>query len=83
MNALAAQIDEYNRSRRQPGEPVMTQKRLAELAGTDPALVSRHVNGGNMMLSTALRYCVVLRCGIDELVSHAHHMPVPANDAAA
>lgn len=39
------EIDEFNRTRRQAGEPVMTQKRLAELAGVRPETVSRHVQG--------------------------------------
>lgn len=38
-------IDEYNRTRRQKGEPVMTQKRLAVLAGVTPETVSRHARG--------------------------------------
>jgi DNA-binding transcriptional regulator YdaS (Cro superfamily) len=39
------EIDEFNRTRRRAGEPVMTQKRLAELAGVRPETVSRHVQG--------------------------------------
>jgi DNA-binding transcriptional regulator YdaS (Cro superfamily) len=39
------EIDEYNRTKRQQGEPVMTQKRLAELAGVRPETVSRQVQG--------------------------------------
>lgn len=38
-------IDEYNRTKREAGEPVMTQKRLAELAGVSESLVSLQVNG--------------------------------------
>lgn len=38
-------IDEYNRTKRRKGEPVMTQKRLAELAGVRPESVSRQVQG--------------------------------------
>ncbi len=39
------EIDEYNRTKRERGEPVMTQRRLAELAGVRPETVSRHVQG--------------------------------------
>lgn len=39
------EIDEYNRTRRERGEPVMTQRRLAELAGVRPETVSRQVQG--------------------------------------
>lgn len=42
---IVYEIDEFNRTRRQRGEPVMTQKRLAELAGVRPESVSRHVQG--------------------------------------
>lgn len=78
MNNLAHQIDEYNRTRRPPGEPVMTQKRLAGIVGTSPSLVSRHVAGQDMMLSTARRYADALRCSVDELLFHAERLPVPA-----
>lgn len=40
---IAYEIDEYNRTRRERGEPVMTQKRLALLAGVRPETVTRHV----------------------------------------
>jgi len=39
------EIDEFNRTRRERGEPVMTQRRLAELAGVRAETVSRHVQG--------------------------------------
>jgi hypothetical protein len=39
------EIDLFNRTKRQEGEPVMTQKRLAELAGVRPETVTRHVKG--------------------------------------
>ena len=42
---IKQEIDEYNRTRRQRGEPVMTQRRLAALAGVCEATVSRHVQG--------------------------------------
>lgn len=39
------EIDKYNRTKRQEGEPVMTQKRLAELAGVREESVSRQAQG--------------------------------------
>jgi hypothetical protein len=38
-------IDEYNRTKRQKGEPVMTQRRLAMLAGVSETLVSLQAAG--------------------------------------
>ncbi len=38
-------IDEFNRTRRERGEPVMTQRRLAALAGVSETLVSLQVSG--------------------------------------
>ena len=38
------ELDEFNRTRRQKGEPVMTQRRLAELAGVSEALLSLQAN---------------------------------------
>jgi len=38
------EIDEFNRTRRQQGEPVMTQKRLSQLAGVSEALLSLQAN---------------------------------------
>jgi len=73
---LNTAIDRYNCDQRQPGEPLMTQRRLAELVGTTEAMVSRHANGhvapGSAML---VRYAKVLRCGIDDLFSDASGMP--------
>lgn len=42
---IADLIDEYNRTRRQRGEPVMTQRRLAQLAGVSDTLVSLQATG--------------------------------------
>lgn len=57
-------IDEYNRTKRQKGEPVMTQKRLAELVGVRPETVTRHVQGYNgMTAETRAAYARVL--GVD------------------
>ncbi|MBN1631923.1 MAG: helix-turn-helix transcriptional regulator [Thermoleophilia bacterium] len=40
-----------------PGEPPMTQRRLADATGIDEGLVSRHISGDHLMLyETALRY---------------------------
>ncbi len=60
--ALAHLIDEYNRTKRQEGEPVMTQKRLAELAGVRPETVTRHVKGHTGMSDeTQAAYRRILR----------------------
>mgnify|MGYP000868262029 FL=1 len=73
---LATAIDTYNRTRREPGEPPMTQRRLAELAGTTESLVSRHAKGRVAPGSESLiRYARVLRCGIDDLFSDTPIMP--------
>lgn len=56
------EIDEFNRTKRQKGEPVMTQKRLAELAGVRPESVSRHVQGWiGMAPETEAKYRAILR----------------------
>jgi plasmid maintenance system antidote protein VapI len=55
------EIDKYNRTKRQEGEPVMTQKRLAELAGVRPETVTRHVKGWTgITLETEAKYREVL-----------------------
>lgn len=65
-------IDEYNRTKRQRGEPVMTQGRLAELAGVSRATVNSHANGRNRpLMDTALAYARVLGVSIEELFSDA------------
>lgn len=38
------EIDEFNRTRRLQGEPVMTQRRMADLAGVSEALLSLQAN---------------------------------------
>ena len=54
---IAYEIDEYNRTRRERGEPIMTQQRLAELAGVHPSNVSRHIHGYfGIAPATAARY---------------------------
>ena len=59
---IKREIDEYNRTKRQEGEPVMTQKLLAELAGVQPESVSRQVNGRmNIAPETLAEYKRVLR----------------------
>ena len=73
---LSGAIDTYNRTKREPGEPPMTQRRLAELVGTAEALVSRHATGRISPGSESLiRYARVLRCGIEGLFSDAVDMP--------
>ena len=55
-------IDEYNRTKRQAGEPVMTQRRLAELAGISEGLVSHHISGArNITTETRATYARILR----------------------
>jgi transcriptional regulator with XRE-family HTH domain len=76
---LVTAIDTYNRTRRPPGEAPMTQRRLAELAGTTESLVSRHATGKVSPKSESLiRYARVLRCGIGDLFSDTPVMPLMA-----
>jgi len=70
MRTIQRLILEYNRSHIQPGEPPMTQRRLAELAGVAEATVSRHVNGATTMsLAQAIAYARVLKCRVEDLYS--------------
>ena len=70
MTRLAELIDEYNRIRREAGEPVMTQRRLAELAGVAEASVSRHANAvTTMSLPQAVAYARALKCRVDDLMA--------------
>lgn len=73
---LSEAIDTYNRTKRQRGDPVMTQRELAKQAGITEGTVSRHARGccvpGTDIL---LRYARVLRCGIGELFSDDLDMP--------
>ena len=73
---LSEAIDTYNRTKRERGEPVMTQRELAKQAGVGERTVSRHARGccapGTNVL---LRYAQVLRCGIDDLFSDDPDMP--------
>lgn len=67
---LPAAIDEYNRTKRHKGEPVMTQKRLAELAGVTPESVSRQVQGRiGISADTEDKYRRILM--IEERKAHA------------
>lgn len=69
MPHLREQIDSFNRDRREPSEPEMTQRRLAGLAGVHERTVLRHVYGETeMSLSQAAAYAQALRCSIDELL---------------
>jgi DNA-binding XRE family transcriptional regulator len=73
---LSGAIDSYNRTKREPGEPLMTQRRLAELVRTTEALVSRHATGRvSPGTESLIRYARVLRCGIQDLFSDDHCMP--------
>ena len=69
---LAHLIDEWNRTKRQAGEPVMTQRRLAALTHIPEATISRHVNAHNAVKHPqALAYCRALGCTIEELADDA------------
>ncbi len=83
MSGLEEQIAEYNRTRRSPGEPLMTQKRLADIVGTSPSLVNRHLHGQDMMLSSAARYAKALRCLVDDLLFNVHEIPAPVSEQVA
>ena len=73
---LSGAIDTYNRTTRQRGEPVMTQRELAKQAGVGERTVSRHARGCCAPgTETLLRYARVLRCRIDELFSDELDMP--------
>lgn len=62
-----------------PGEPPMTQRRLAEETGTDEGLVSKHISGEHLMLyETAVRYARFLGVrpsDIDDRFSDACILP--------
>jgi plasmid maintenance system antidote protein VapI len=67
MTRLAALIDERN-SRLGPGEPALTQRRLAEMVGLNEATVSRHVNGVTTIdLPQAIAYARALGCSVESL----------------
>lgn len=67
-----------------PGEPRLTQRRLAELAGTTEAVVSRHVRGrAKPTVSSAQRYAAVLGCRPEEILFDVVDLPTLANDRAA
>lgn len=87
VNRLSGLIDDYNRTRREAGEPVMTQRRLAELAGVTEATVSRHANGETAMsLAQAVAYARVFGCRVEDLVDDGDRSattpPVPDRGAA-
>ncbi len=70
MNRLSELITEYNAAKLQPGEPPMTQRRLAELVGLNESTVSRHVNGTTVIdLPQAAAYARALRVSIEELIA--------------
>ena len=72
MPRLAHLIDEYNRTKRQAGEPVMTQGRLAQLVGVSRVTVSNHARGrSEPLVTTVLAYARVLGVTVEELVSDA------------
>jgi hypothetical protein len=78
VTRLVELVDEYNRTRREAGEPVMTQRRLAELTGVAEATVSRHVNRVTSMdVQTALAYARILGCTVEDLVEDAEPVSTP------
>ncbi len=66
---IVEQIDAYNRDRRGPDDPLMTQRLLAKEAGTtEPQLSAYANNKTEPRPSLLLRMAQVLRCTIDDLV---------------
>lgn len=75
MARLREQIDEYNRCRRELGEPLVTQRSLAHLAGVHEVTVLRHVAGTTAMsLDQAIAYARVLRCSLEDLAEADHEV---------
>jgi DNA-binding XRE family transcriptional regulator len=72
MLKLAYHIDEFNRTKRQAGEPIMTQQRLADLTGVSRQSVNNHANGRNRPGALAvLAYARVLGVTVEELCDEA------------
>ncbi|MBN1837881.1 MAG: helix-turn-helix transcriptional regulator [Spirochaetales bacterium] len=71
MRALITErIARYN-EQRLPGEPEMTQRRLAALLGVTEGAVSLWTNGRRPVpLRMAFRIAEVLGCGVDDLFAH-------------
>ena len=67
MTRLAELIEAYN-TRLDPGEPPLTQRRLAEMADLNEATVSRHANGVTSIdLRQAVAYARALGCSVEQL----------------
>ena len=72
MNRLTQVIAEYNETKLEPGEPAMTQRRLAELTGVHELTVHRHATRKTAIdLDQAVAYARVLKVEIIELVEPA------------
>lgn len=73
MLRLTHLIDQYNRTKRGISEPLMTQRRLANITGLNEATVHRHVTGKTSLdLEQALAYSHALQCTVEELVGADH-----------
>lgn len=71
---ISDRMAEYN-DRRDPGEPEMTQRRLATLLGVTEGAVSLWTNGKRPIpLRMAFRMSRLLGCGVEDLfASHDLH----------
>jgi DNA-binding XRE family transcriptional regulator len=70
MLRLAFWIDEWNRTKRGRGEPILTQQRLADAVGVSRITVVNHANGHTRPTSdTLLAYARVLGVTVEELMS--------------
>jgi DNA-binding XRE family transcriptional regulator len=77
MSPIREQICRYNLGHLVPGEPPMTQRRLAGLTGMAETTVHRHATGKtSISLEQALAYARALKCSLEDLVKE------PENAAA-
>lgn len=70
MSATAAERERLGANiRRIMGEVGMTQGQLAKATGATEAKISNYVNGKrDMGMTTLLRICKALECGVDDLL---------------
>lgn len=82
MNRIPELIAQYNERHRAPDEPLMTQRRLAELVGTSESLLSRYVCGSvDASFSRAREIAEVLCVSVDDLFSDALDLPAVVTKA--